>query len=62
MSLKSTFVEGDEDFDVLVVNEAKRTIKLLLALMKRKPILSEEWLNNSIKANKINHSFSDYPP
>lgn len=40
-SLKSSLIENNDDFDILVVNETKRTIKLLLALMKMKPIVSE---------------------
>lgn len=39
-NLKCILVEESDEFDVLVVNEAKRTIKLLIALMKRKPIVS----------------------
>ncbi|KAL4478049.1 hypothetical protein ABPG72_013488 [Tetrahymena utriculariae] len=60
--LKSTLIEDNQDFDILVVKETKRTIKLLLALMKKKPIVHEKWLNDSIRQNKLLSNYSNYQP
>ncbi|KAL4432940.1 hypothetical protein ABPG74_014454 [Tetrahymena malaccensis] len=60
--LKSILIEDNQDFDILVVKETKRTIKLLLALMKKKPIVHEKWLTDSIRQNKLLSNFSNYQP
>lgn len=41
--------------------EAKRTIKLLLALMNCKPIVSENWLTMSMKKHTAVRNFDDFP-
>ncbi|EAR99888.3 BRCT domain protein (macronuclear) [Tetrahymena thermophila SB210] len=60
--LKSTLIEDNQDFDILVVKETKRTIKLLLAVMKKKPIVHEKWLTDSIRQNKLLSNYSNYQP
>lgn len=51
----------NEKFDVLVLKEAKRTYKFLLALMYGAYIVSEEWLHESISNGEV-ADFESYAP
>ena len=48
---------------MLIVRELKqRTIKLILAIMKEIPIVSEKWVFESAKDNSKIYEFEEFPP